>query len=110
KPHMLVRFSFDRVYGLVDTPAGRGPKFIRYSNNQYVLLQLLSDTRVVDPFVRIWPGSDIPHGSYDVYLDGTPSRFNASAAVTDSTIPLFKATGLPSIPHTISIHNTGSQG
>lgn len=59
--------------------------------------------------VWIWPGSDKPHGSYDVYLDGTPSRFNASNAATNQTIPLFKATGLPSIPHTLSIHNTGSQ-
>jgi hypothetical protein len=47
--------------------------------------------------------------SYDIYLDGTLSRFNASSTATNSTVPLFKATGLPSIPHVLSIHNTGTQ-
>jgi hypothetical protein len=45
-----------------------------------------------------------------VYLDGTPTRVPPSNGPLDLGVPLFQSTGLQSIPHVLSIHNTGTNG
>lgn len=57
--------------------------------------------------IWVYPATDQPHGGYDVYLDGTLSRFNASNS-SSTTVPLFQTMGLPCTPHVLSIHNTGT--
>jgi hypothetical protein len=45
-----------------------------------------------------------------VYLDGTPTRVPSSNGPPDIDVPLFQSTGLQSIPHVLSVHNTGMNG
>jgi hypothetical protein len=45
-----------------------------------------------------------------VYLDGTQTRFPPSSGPPNISVPLFQSIGLQSIPHVLSIHNTGTNG
>lgn len=58
--------------------------------------------------IWIYPATNTPRSSFDVYLDGTLSRFDGSNEPSDVTDPLFSKTGLLFIPHVVSIHNTGA--
>ncbi|PVF97551.1 hypothetical protein CPB86DRAFT_797988 [Serendipita vermifera] len=60
--------------------------------------------------VWVYPGNADPRASYNVFLDGTLSKFNATDIETIPNKPLFQATGLSNGPHTLSLHNTGTQG
>lgn len=60
--------------------------------------------------IWIYPATNTPHGSYDVFLDGTPQRFEPSTGPTDVNAPLFQASNLQAIPHVLSIHNTEASG